>query len=87
MNRYIKYSRKYRIAIAYFSTAAAVTIAIAVISAALATPSVSFGILSKTDVTAALFFVPSLVAGALMAGLFYWFKAENLRIHGYKIES
>jgi hypothetical protein len=76
LRRYIKYSRKYRLAIACFAAAAVVTAAIAIVAATVFTPGV---LLSNVLAGSSLFFVPTIAGVALMMGLSYWFSAESRR--------
>lgn len=76
MKRYIKYSKKYRLAIACFTVAATVTAAIAIVAATVFTPGV---LLSNVLAGSTLFFIPTIAGAALMIGLSYWFSAESRR--------
>lgn len=74
MRRYIKYSRKYRLAIACFAVAAAVTVTITAVTATM-----PGALLSNVLAGSTLFFVPTAAGAALMMGLSYWFSAESRR--------
>lgn len=70
MNRFIKYSKSYRIAIALLAGALATSIWI-IITATFLYPS--------PIAIASMFFVPSGVAVALMSAIYYWYKGESRR--------
>lgn len=76
MKRYIKYSKKYRIAITCF-TAASATIATAAAIGSYINSAPNM--LNNVAFTSTLFFVPTIAGAALMMGLKYWFSAESRR--------
>jgi hypothetical protein len=77
MNRYIKYSKNYRIAIALLVGALATSIWIIIASIYLYPSPIAI---------ASMFFVPSGVAVALMSAIFYWYKGESKRFGWSSIE-
>jgi hypothetical protein len=77
MNRYIKYSKNYRISIAFLVGALATAVWI-VIAATYLYPS--------PIAIASMFFVPSGVAVALMSAIYYWYKGENSKFGWTAIE-
>jgi hypothetical protein len=77
MNRYIKYSKNYRLAIGLIVGALATTIWI-IIAATYLYPS--------PVAIASMFFVPSGVAVALMSAIYYWYKGESKRFGWSAIE-
>lgn len=76
MKRYIKYSKKYRLAIALFIAATATT---ATAAAIIATINQAPNMLNNVAFTSTLFFVPTIAGAALMMGLKYWYSAESRR--------
>jgi hypothetical protein len=77
MNRYIKYSKNYRVAIALLVGALATAIWIAIAAIYLYPSPIAI---------ASMFFVPSALAVALMSAVYYWYKGENSKFGWVTIE-
>lgn len=74
MKWYLKYSRHYRIALICFIITIAAVISMATIGAlTYSTPAPMF------DATVPLFFIPTIVGAALIVGIYFWTRGENLR--------
>jgi hypothetical protein len=85
LNRYMKYSKNYRLAIICLAIALATIVWVCVTAAVLFTSSSTSSVLGLDRMTATLtlFFVPIVTGIALMLGINFWYIAEGKRFGWY----